>query len=189
MRRDNYFEWTDAAIERLRELWAEGLPTLAIGRAMGISKNAVVGRARRLRLPPRPSPIKGASVRPPKPPRAPRDTLPPLPSIVIPTERYTAGGRAIPLSAGRGSHNREPSRAATLADVAAAGPQVRRIGPVRECSWVTTAGRPWAYCNAPTEPGCSYCTEHAAMAYVKRREPAALVAEPGAAGLVFGAGQ
>ena len=51
-------EWNDETIARLRELWAEGLSTAEIGRRMSVSKNAVVGKAHRLNLPPRPSPIR-----------------------------------------------------------------------------------------------------------------------------------
>ena len=51
-------DWTDETIERLRTLWAEGHSTEEIGRRMGVSKNAIVGKAHRLRLPSRPSPIR-----------------------------------------------------------------------------------------------------------------------------------
>ncbi len=51
-------EWTEETISRLRELWAEGLSTAEIGRRLSITKNAVVGKAHRLSLPPRPSPIR-----------------------------------------------------------------------------------------------------------------------------------
>ena len=51
-------EWTEEAIAKLRTLWAEGLSTAEIGRRLNISKNAVVGKAHRLNLPPRPSPIR-----------------------------------------------------------------------------------------------------------------------------------
>ncbi|QCE34421.1 GcrA cell cycle regulator [Acetobacteraceae bacterium] len=51
-------EWTDDVIEHLRELWAEGHSTAEIGRRLGTTKNAVVGKAHRLKLPTRPSPIK-----------------------------------------------------------------------------------------------------------------------------------
>ena len=75
-------EWTDEAIERLRALWAEGLSTAEIGRRMNISKNAVVGKAHRLNLPARPSPIRrdaaGAAPRPAPVRRAVGVTLPPL---------------------------------------------------------------------------------------------------------------
>ncbi|NHN87369.1 GcrA family cell cycle regulator [Acetobacter conturbans] len=51
-------EWTDETIARLKALWQEGLSTAEIGRQLGITKNAVVGKAHRLALPPRPSPIR-----------------------------------------------------------------------------------------------------------------------------------
>ena len=49
--------WTAQRDDQLRALWASGLPTKAIGAAMGISKNSVIGRAHRLGLPPRESPL------------------------------------------------------------------------------------------------------------------------------------
>jgi GcrA cell cycle regulator len=51
-------EWTDESITRLRSLWQEGLSTAEIGRRMQITKNAVVGKAHRLDLTARPSPIR-----------------------------------------------------------------------------------------------------------------------------------
>ena len=55
------FEWTDDTIRELRQLWSEGHSTAEIGRRIGISKNAVVGKAHRLDLPTRPSPIRTGS--------------------------------------------------------------------------------------------------------------------------------
>ena len=51
-------DWTEESISRLRSFWQEGLSTAEIGRRMQITKNAVVGKAHRLTLPPRPSPIR-----------------------------------------------------------------------------------------------------------------------------------
>ena len=51
-------DWTEETISRLRGLWQEGLSTAEIGRRMSITKNAVVGKAHRLTLPARPSPIR-----------------------------------------------------------------------------------------------------------------------------------
>ena len=64
------FEWTDNMISELRQLWSEGHSTAEIGRRMGITKNAVVGKAHRLDLSARPSPIRTGGA--PRPPRAPR---------------------------------------------------------------------------------------------------------------------
>ena len=69
-------DWTDDRIAQLERLWATDLSTSQIASAMVcFSKNAIVGKAHRLHLPARPSPIKKASgnVAPPK--RAPKLTL------------------------------------------------------------------------------------------------------------------
>lgn len=50
--------WTTELVAELVRLWNEGASTAEIGRRLGISKNAVVGKAHRLSLPPRPSPIR-----------------------------------------------------------------------------------------------------------------------------------
>ncbi len=50
--------WNEARVSQLVQLWQAGLSTAEIGRQLGISKNAVVGKAHRLDLPARPSPIR-----------------------------------------------------------------------------------------------------------------------------------
>jgi GcrA cell cycle regulator len=50
--------WNDEKINRLKKLWSEGLTTGEIGKRLSVSKNAVVGKAHRLGLKGRPSPIK-----------------------------------------------------------------------------------------------------------------------------------
>ena len=49
--------WNDDLDATLRSDWAAGFPTAEIGRRMGFSKNSVIGRAHRLQLPSRGSPI------------------------------------------------------------------------------------------------------------------------------------
>lgn len=49
--------WTAERDAQLAALWAQGLSAARIARAMGLTKNAVIGRARRRGLPGRPSPI------------------------------------------------------------------------------------------------------------------------------------
>lgn len=44
------FEWTPERVEELTKLWATGLSASEIGRKLGITKNAVVGKVRRLDL-------------------------------------------------------------------------------------------------------------------------------------------
>src|SRR5260370_17736674 len=50
--------WTQHLIDELGRLWKEGHSTAEIGRRLGLTKNAVVGKAHRLSLEPRPSPLK-----------------------------------------------------------------------------------------------------------------------------------
>jgi len=50
--------WTPERVEEVTRLWNEGLTTAEIGKRLGVSKNAVVGKAHRLELSARPSPIK-----------------------------------------------------------------------------------------------------------------------------------
>lgn len=60
-------DWDADTVCMLRQLWAEGHGASEIGRRMGISKNAVVGKAHRLDLPARPSPIRRGFDTPPRP--------------------------------------------------------------------------------------------------------------------------
>ncbi len=62
--------WTEAQIADLKRLWTAGHSTSQIGTVLGVSKNAVIGKAHRIKLPPRPSPIRHSS-EPKKPKRAP----------------------------------------------------------------------------------------------------------------------
>jgi GcrA cell cycle regulator len=47
--------WTPERVDELKRLWLEGLPMAEIGRRLGITKNAVVGKAFRMGLQRRPS--------------------------------------------------------------------------------------------------------------------------------------
>lgn len=52
-------DWSPEQVADLRRLWVDAkMPASEIGRQLGISKNAVVGKAHRLHLPSRESPIK-----------------------------------------------------------------------------------------------------------------------------------
>ena len=56
--------WNDENVSRLRDLWDQGLPTAQIGKLIGFTKNAVVGKAHRIGLERRPSPIRRTAVKP-----------------------------------------------------------------------------------------------------------------------------
>src|SRR5882672_9173664 len=51
--------WTDERIERLKSLWTKGMTASHIADELGgVSRNAVIGKAHRLGLQSRPSPVK-----------------------------------------------------------------------------------------------------------------------------------
>ena len=58
--------WTDERLEKLKELWTQGLSISQIGEALGVSRNAIAGKAHRMGLPKRPSPISRPKVEKPK---------------------------------------------------------------------------------------------------------------------------
>ena len=49
--------WTEERLETLKNLWNEGLSISQIGEKLGVTRNAVAGKAHRLGLPKRQSPI------------------------------------------------------------------------------------------------------------------------------------
>ena len=162
-------EWTEAVIAELRSLWAEGLSTAEIGRRLGVSKNAVVGKAHRLGLDPRPSPIRrgAGEIAQPVVRRAMGPTLPPLPPVAPAAPVAEAAPRAA-----------EAPRAASpvLRPVAPSVP--RSGGRFSACCW--PIGEPgtasFHFCGAEALAAKPYCQEHAQLAYVKvrdRREDAA----------------
>ena len=46
----NGIPWTEEASEQLRQLWADGLTCSQIGDRLGVSRSAIIGRARRMNL-------------------------------------------------------------------------------------------------------------------------------------------
>ena len=55
-------DWPEQDVDKLRRLWDEGLSCSQIAREIGkgLSRDAIIGKAHRLELPSRASPIKGA---------------------------------------------------------------------------------------------------------------------------------
>ena len=58
--------WTEDRIALLTKLWEEGLSAQEIGRQLDVTKNAVIGKAHRLGLQSRPSPIRRSKAIAPK---------------------------------------------------------------------------------------------------------------------------
>lgn len=159
-------DWTDAEDDRLKELWPEKLSTAAIGRELHRSKNSVVGRAHRLELPSRPSPIVFGPPKPRPRPRAGPVTLPPLAST--PRAVVRAPERSRPFGVAPDAVALPPA-AARVAPVVEQ--RTATEGRVVECAW--PIGEPgsagFRFCNERSMPGRSYCAEHARIAYVRVR--------------------
>jgi len=152
-------EWNDDTIERLRALWAEGLSTAEIGRRMGVSKNAVVGKAHRLNLTARPSPIRRDGEKSPRrrqPKRVHGATLPALTAAMAPMPVIEAPRLA------------ERSAPHVLRAIPAPRPGAR----LTPCCWpIGEPGtRSFHFCDVDAIAGKPYCEEHASKAYVKLRD-------------------
>ncbi len=138
-------DWSPERIAELTRLWNEGLATSEIGKRLGISKNAVVGKAHRLHLSARPSPIRRVIMRSamPRPPR-------PL-----------AEPRALPSSGAHGTprpaHQAQPERVVELSN--------------QTCKW--PIGHPneagFHFCGERAIVGKPYCQAHTAIAYVRAK--------------------
>lgn len=104
--------WTDERIESLRTMWEKGLTASQIADELGgVSRNAVIGKAHRLGLKSRPSPVKAAekakpavkaapaAPKPAAPPPAPRAAAPvparPVAPTIAPTPRPAAEAPAV----------------------------------------------------------------------------------------------
>ncbi len=163
-------DWTHEIIARLRLLWSEGHSTAEIGRRLGVSKNAVVGKAHRLELPARPSPIRrggdSEASRRSGPRRPVGPTLPPLVSV-----------RAAPAEAPRRVEPRVQAAVETEAAPPRRSPVLRAVarpsgGRTSACCWpIGDPGtRTFKFCGADSLASKPYCAEHAQLAYVKVRE-------------------
>lgn len=145
-------DWSDEMAAKARLLWDEGWSTAEIGRRIGVSKNAVVGKARRLDFPPRPSPIhRSGEPRPPRPRRVGKVSLPALASTIV-AER--------------------PAPVLKIAPKPLPPPQPVIPKPRIPCCW--PIGEPktdsFRFCEVPSVGGKPYCAEHMRVAYVPVRD-------------------
>lgn len=141
-------EWTPDVIQRLRTLWAEGHSTAKIGNRLGFSKNAIVGKAHRLKLPGRPSPIqRGRGI--PRQPKVRRPVAPPAFTITTISPTPPASERVF-------------ERAKAVTPACPCGQ--------RSCCWpIGEPGRAgFRFCEGPVESARPYCTAHSEVAYVKK---------------------
>jgi GcrA cell cycle regulator len=171
--------WTPERIDELKRLWDAGHSASEIGKKLGVSKNAVVGKAHRLKLSARPSPIKrgGPSTTRRRPAAAQRQaaaraaTSSPLLNGSATTTATPSGGKAVsssPFAAEAPSRSPAPSYTPSRASRKAAGSQT--------CAWpIGDPGDPeFRFCGEKSVPGKPYCEAHCAQAYItKKKEEAA----------------
>lgn len=175
-------DWmTDAALRSLREWWPDAsISTAEIGRRLHTSKNAIVGKARRLGLDARPSPIRRDPGHQPAPisesarqRTIPRATLLPLASE-SPAVPQMAHRPPPPVA------REQPLHDAPRPAITAPAPKP----PPTPMAWTNGRSRCWPigmpktpvfrFCDDRAVLGRSYCAEHCKLAFVrvKDREPA-----------------
>jgi len=159
--------WRDPAVPALlRQFWSEGHTTAEIGRRLGICKNAVVGKAHRLGLTPRPSPIRGgvaAAAGAPRPsrPGRPKPAVTPLP-MLSPEPSNISSHSIAPIEA-------EP--VTTSAAVIILTVKMSAAAASKSCCW--PLGEPgtanFRFCGVAALASRAYCGDHARIAYRPRR--------------------
>ena len=139
--------WDDNNVSKLRELWDQGLPTAQIGKLLGFTKNAVVGKAHRIGLERRPSPIRRTAVKPDR--KKARSPIIPKLNFEIAKKEETA----IPIS----QQNFQPVVKNLFTK------NVKRV-----CEW--PEGHPdesdFKFCGKERFEDKPYCIDHCAVAYV-----------------------
>ncbi|HEV7660140.1 MAG TPA: GcrA family cell cycle regulator [Allosphingosinicella sp.] len=126
--------WTDERIDRLKELWSQGKTASHIADELGgVSRNAVIGKAHRLGLQSRPSPVKPnepapkARVRARDKAQAPAAAPEPRPAAEAPPAPWEEDDEAEDSASEAAAQPEETS--AEPAKPAAPQPIVRSIGP------------------------------------------------------------
>jgi GcrA cell cycle regulator len=186
--------WTEERIDRLKKMWADGATASEIAEKLGgISRNAVIGKAHRLGLESRPSPVKPGEDKAPARKAAPRAAPSPkaAPAAEKPKperepvhrqpQRPQGSDQMQYRSIGPGGFIRQ-GPGDQQAPIPPAPP--RRLIPAkpspevadktgllelndRICKWpMGHPGEPdFYFCGAPSNPGYPYCVEHCGVAY------------------------
>jgi len=121
--------WTDERIERLKSLWTKGMTASHIADELGgVSRNAVIGKAHRLGLQSRPSPVK-----PNEPAPKPRAKAKDKPEAAAAPARAPAAVAPAPAPKAEPGRAPEPAELPPAAEAKPADlppePVVRSIGP------------------------------------------------------------
>jgi len=132
-------------------LWEAGRSASEIGRLLGVSKNSVVGKAHRMKLKARPSPIKRGST-----PQVRRVAVAPMPKPVV---RVETVAKQVQERIAAPAPVQRPTRAAH-----------RGSGQGPSCLWPIgdPGDQDFHFCGEPAVAGKPYCDEHCARAYIVR---------------------
>ena len=120
--------WTDERIERLKKMWSEGATASQIADELGgVSRNAVIGKAHRLGLETRPSPVKPGEEKEEKK----RAAAAPPPPPAKPAPKASAAKPAAPSEAERPGETAAPAASPLTGAPQRPQPdmQFRSIGP------------------------------------------------------------
>ena len=112
--------WTEERIDQLKRLWGQGMTASQIAEELGgVSRNAVIGKAHRLGLEARPSPVKGGDASATSAATAaPASATPPPEKAAAPAARPAPAPAAAPAAAAPAPEKPSPPQ-----------PMVRSIGP------------------------------------------------------------
>lgn len=121
--------WTDERIETLRKMWDSGLTATQIAEELGgVSRNAVIGKAHRLGLASRPSPVK-ANAAEAKPAQAPAAPPAPKPAPAAPAPRAAAPIAAPAPAPAPVIEDEDEDEVEAPAPAVREGPVLRSVGP------------------------------------------------------------
>ena len=158
--RSDHTAWNDTRTRQLEEAWATGLPAAEIGRRIGMSKNAVIGKARRLRLQCRPSPIRSGTA------DGPMTAISGAPSVNDPGSRRNGKGGDSPNDDALDAEEKKPTE--TTNPRSWEGRTTDDDGHTLSCCW--PIGNPgslgFQFCNQAAALGRPYCAKHCGLAYV-----------------------
>jgi len=125
--------WTDERIEKLTKMWEGGATASQIAEELGgVSRNAVIGKAHRLGLKARPSPVKPNEKTEAAPAKAPRPTpeaAPPEPRVAAPRPVPTPPAANPPAPAPRAPAAPGAAAPAPTAPAASAAPDAPTAPP------------------------------------------------------------
>ncbi len=153
--------WTDERIALLKKMWKEGKSAADIAKtlAKGVTRNAVIGKAHRMGLSGRPSPIKKP---PPKKPAAKKEVKKAAPAVKKPVVPVVSGIKNNPLA----KELAEPRKFEKEAIPPGGGVALIDLTE-RMCKWPIGDPREddFTFCGRGIRPGTPYCPDHASMAY------------------------